>query len=90
MNIFEVVFIREEAPLEVSQTEFKEYGVVITIEYRVRNVADEVFKERSHDYVDDLTDFEIDLLLEGGGLVVLLKVHAAGDVLLCGCFVQLP
>ena len=63
MHVLKVVFVGEEAAFEISKTQFEEERVVISLEYRVAYVADQVLKEGAHHHINYLANLEVYFLL---------------------------
>ena len=88
MHVFEVVSVGHEPHLEKLQTHFEKLVVVTAFEDRVVDIADEVFEKGPDHYVYYLANLQIDVLCKGCCSVVLLKLHAASDVLFGGLKVK--
>ena len=89
MHSLKVVLVGFEPQLEELERHLEESVVVSPLEYRVVHIANEVLEETSDHYIDDLANLEVNILCEGSGSVVLLKLHAACDVLFSSGKVQL-
>ena len=88
MHVFEVVSVGHEPHLEKLQTHLEKLVVVTAFEDRVVDIADEVLEKGPDHSVYNLANLQIDVLCKSCCSVVLLKLHAASDVLFGGLKVQ--
>jgi hypothetical protein len=89
VDLVEVVLVGEKSAFKVSETKLEEKRVVVALEDRVADVAHQVLEKGTDNDVDYLANLQVNLLLKCGSLVILLKVHATGNVLFSGGLVQL-
>ena len=88
MHVFEVVSVGHKPHFEKVQTHFEKLVVVAAFKNRVVDVANKVLEERSDHHVDNLTNFQVDILGQCGSSMVLLEFHATCDVLFSGLKIE--
>jgi len=88
MHVFEVVSVGHKPHLEKLQTHLEKLVVVTSFKDRVVDIADKVLEEGPDHYVNNLANLQINVFCKICCSVVLLKLHAASDVLFGSLKVQ--
>ena len=82
MDVLKVVSVGLKPHFEELKAHLEELMVVAAFENGVVNIAHQVLEERANHHVQNLAYLQIYILGKGGRSVVLLELHATGDVLL--------